>query len=60
MSARDYMRDGDVSVFSAPAVRFKVWILVRRSNVAARQYIGEPKYTPKRLGCKAKTAGLAE
>jgi hypothetical protein len=56
MSAHDYMRDGDVRVFSAAAVRFKVWILVRRSNVAAKQYIGEPKYTPKRLDCKAKTA----
>jgi hypothetical protein len=56
MSAYDYMRDTDVPVFCAAAARFKVWILVRRSNVAAKQYIGDVKYAAKRLDCKAKTA----
>src|SRR5688572_29251310 len=56
MSAHDYMRAHDVGVFSAAAVRFKVWILVRRSNVAAKEYIGKAGYVPKRLDCKAKSA----
>lgn len=56
MSAYDYMRPKDVDVFRAAALRYQVWILVRASNKAAKDYIGSPGYTPKRLDCKAKTA----
>ena len=56
MSAHDYMRAHDVGVFNAAAVRFKAWILVRRSNPAAKDYIGKAGYVPKRLDCKAKSA----
>jgi hypothetical protein len=56
MSAIDYMRSLDVQAFVTAAGRFKVWILVRRSNVAAKDHIGKPGFSPKRLDCKAKTA----
>ncbi len=55
-SASDYMRDLDIQVFKAAAKEYNVWILVRESNPAARQYIGVKGYAPKRLDCKAKTA----
>lgn len=56
MPASDYMRDIDIQAFQAAAARYKVWILVRKSNSAAKQYIGVKGYSPKRLDCKAKTA----
>ncbi len=56
MPASDYMRDIDISAFKEAAARYNVWILVRKSNAAAKQYIGVKGYAPKRLDCKAKTA----
>src|SRR5579864_7901643 len=55
-AASDYMRDLDIQTFKAAAKLYNVWILVRESNPAARQYIGVKGYSPKRLDCKAKTA----
>jgi hypothetical protein len=56
MSVTDYMRSTDIKVFCDAAKHFRVWILVRASNPAGKQYIGIHGYTPKRLDCKAKTA----
>jgi hypothetical protein len=56
MSVDDYMRSNDVKAFHDAAGHFRVWILVRASNPAGKQYIGVPGYVPKRLDCKAKTA----
>src|ERR1019366_5132346 len=56
MSASDYMRAMDVVAFREAAKHFEVWILVRASKAAARDYIGRKGYVPKRLDCKAKTA----
>lgn len=55
-SPYDYMRRNDVGIFHAAAQFYKVWIVVRQSKMAARNYIGTPGYVPKRLDCKAKTA----
>jgi hypothetical protein len=43
-------------VFLEAARHFQVWILVRRTNVASLQYVGQPGFVPKRIDCKAKTA----
>ena len=56
MSASDYMRDIDVRVFLAAAKHYRVWIVVRASNPAGKQYIGVTGFVPKRMDCKAKTA----
>lgn len=56
MPVSDYMRDVDIQAFKDAAARYNVWILVRESNPAAKQYIGVKGYAPKRLDCKAKTA----
>lgn len=56
MGADDYMRPNDVTAFREAAKRFRVWIIVRASNPAAKRYIGVNGYLPKRLDCKAKTA----
>lgn len=56
MSASDYMRAMDVVAFREAAKHFQVWILVRASKAAARDYIGRKGYVPKRLDCKAKAA----
>ena len=56
MPASDYMRPTDVTVFRDAAKRYGVWIVVRASNPAGKQYIGVHGYTPKRIDCKAKTA----
>jgi len=50
------VRPKDKTVFLEAARHFQVWILVRRTNVASLQYIGQPGYIPKRIDCKAKTA----
>jgi hypothetical protein len=47
-----------IPAFQKAAKRWAVWILVRSSNPASRQYIGKPGYVPKRLDCKAKTAKI--
>ena len=51
------MRPQDKTYFLEAAKQFNVWILVRRTNRASLEYIGRPGYTPKRIDCKAKTAG---
>jgi hypothetical protein len=56
MSASDYMRSTDVEVFRDAAKRYAVWILLRASNPAGKQYIGVHGFVPKRIDCKAKTA----
>jgi hypothetical protein len=56
MSVNDYMRPIDVEVFREAARRFKVWIVLRASNPAGKQYIRARGFVPKRIDCKAKTA----
>ncbi|WP_269582301.1 hypothetical protein [Roseibium sp. Sym1] len=51
-----HMRQEHAGVFLSAARLYKVAILVRRTNTASLQHIGEPYATPKRLDCKAKTA----
>ena len=50
------MRPNDKLIFLQAARELKLWILVRRTNVASLQYIGQPGYVPKPIDCKAKTA----
>lgn len=50
------MRPQDKTVFLMAAKQLRLWILVRRTNVASLPYIGQPNYVPKPLDCKAKTA----
>jgi hypothetical protein len=50
------MRPQDKLVFLEAARHFQCWILVRRTNRASLPYIGQARYTPKRIDCKAKTA----
>jgi len=50
------MRPIDVAAFCSAAKHFDVWIVVRASNPAGKQYIGLRGYVPKRIDCKAKTA----
>ena len=42
--------------FSKAATWFKVYILVRRTNLMSLPYVGLPGFVAKRLDCKAKTA----
>jgi hypothetical protein len=56
--AAKYVDPGHVQAFKQAAKRWAVWILVRGSNAASRQYIGLRGYVPKRLDCKAKTAKI--
>lgn len=51
-----HMRAKHVGVFLSAARLYNVAILVRRTNTASLQHIGEPYASPKRLDCKAKTA----
>jgi len=50
------MRPQDKQVFAEAAKKFKVWLVVRQTNPASFKYIGLPKYFPKPITCKAKTA----
>jgi hypothetical protein len=50
------MRPNDRTIFLDAARHFQVWILVRRTNRAALEYIGRPGFYPKPIDCKAKTA----
>lgn len=50
------MRDVDRHVFRHVAFSLKIWILVRKTNTDSLKYVGLPDYTPKPIGCKAKTA----
>lgn len=51
-----HMRAKHVGVFQSAARLYNVAILVRRTNTASLEHVGEPYATPKRLDCKAKTA----
>jgi hypothetical protein len=52
------MRPQDKKHFLSAAQHFKFWILVRRTNINSLNYIGKPRYVPKRIDCKAKTASV--
>jgi hypothetical protein len=52
------MNYSDQRVFLEAANRWKVWIVVRRSNPESEPYVGDPRYAPKPIDCKAKTAEL--
>jgi hypothetical protein len=54
------MRQQDIAHFLAAAREFHAWILVRRTNEASLQYIGQPGFTPKPIDCKAKTADVGD
>ncbi|MBI1358433.1 MAG: hypothetical protein GC160_29200 [Acidobacteria bacterium] len=54
--AENYIAAEHVAIFQEAARRWDVYILVRQSNAASKEYIGQAGYTPKRLDCKAKTA----
>lgn len=51
-----HMRPEHAGVFQQAARLYNVAILVRRTNTASLQHIGQPHAVPKRLDCKAKTA----
>ncbi|MHA7772618.1 hypothetical protein [Roseibium sp. M-1] len=50
------MRPEHAGVFQQAARLYNVTILVRRTNTASLQHIGQAYAVPKRLDCKAKTA----
>ncbi len=50
------MRPQDRKTFCDAAHDLQFWILVRRTNPASLKYIGQAKYVPKPIDCKAKTA----
>ena len=50
------MRHDDKRVFALCANALNYWILVRRTNSASLNYIGQEGFTPKPIDCKAKTA----
>jgi hypothetical protein len=52
----DHMRIVDLAAFKSAASFYNAYILVRRTNSSALNYIGVPGFTPKRLDCKFKTA----
>jgi hypothetical protein len=52
------MNYSDQMVFLEAANRWKVWIVVRRSNPKSEPYVGNPQCAPKPIDCKAKTADL--
>ncbi|MGX1497238.1 hypothetical protein ACSSV1_002274 [Labrenzia sp. MBR-25] len=51
-----HLKSKHIGVFQSAARLYNVAILVRRTNTASLDHIGEPYATPKRLDCKAKTA----
>ncbi|HUG61837.1 MAG TPA: hypothetical protein VMP03_08325 [Methylomirabilota bacterium] len=51
------MSEKQSRAFLDAAKWFNVYILVRRTNVRSLAYVGDPGCVPKRLDCKAKTAG---
>jgi len=54
--ATDGIRPQDIPAFKLTAKLFKVHILLRATNPASLGYVGQRRYEPKRLDCKAKTA----
>lgn len=53
---QQYMRAIDIEAFRSAATFYNVFLLLRRTNVESKPYIGVVGYIPKRLDCKAKTA----
>lgn len=58
IDAGNYIHPDHVLTFKRVAKHYRVWILVRQYNPASGDYIGKSGYQPKRLDCKAKTAGI--
>lgn len=52
------MATAHAAVFLEAARHFRVFILVRQTNLASLDHIGKTYAVPKRLDCKAKTADL--
>ncbi|MET1415370.1 hypothetical protein ABVF61_24055 [Roseibium sp. HPY-6] len=52
----NHMKAAHIGIFRSAAKLYNVAILVRRTNTASLQHIGESYAVPKRLDCKAKTA----
>ena len=50
------IRPQDRSVFAAAAVQIGVYILVRGTNKASLKYVQDPRFIPKPIDCKLKTA----
>lgn len=50
------MRTGDRMAFRDAAKHFSCWILVRAINPDSIGYLADPRYTPKPIDCKPKTA----
>ena len=55
-SFKPQMKPQHALAFKKAAKLYGVHILVRRTNLASLQHIGDPMCVPKRLDCKAKTA----
>jgi hypothetical protein len=51
-----YIKPMHVPVFKEGARLFRVYILIRKTNSAAIDYMGRPGYSGKRIDCKWKTA----
>lgn len=56
MSFQPQMKPEHAAAFQEAARLYKVYILVRRTNLRSLAYVGDPRCVPKRLDCKAKTA----
>ncbi len=56
MGTQPQMSAAHARAFQDAARHFNVYILVRQTNILSLQYVGKPKFVPKRLDCKAKTA----
>ena len=54
--SEDYFRPQELALFKRTAKLFKVYIAVRRINLASLGYIGRDGYQSKLIDCKAKTA----
>ncbi len=52
------MRPEHIGAFQAAAEHFNVYILVRQTNLASLQHIGQDYALPKPLDCKPKTADM--
>lgn len=55
-SIHNFIRASDVRAFREAAQRFRVHILVRRTNPASLAYVGRKGFIPKPVDCKPKTA----
>ena len=55
-SVDEYLWPEDIKALRTVAMVQKVYIIVRRSNPEAKNYIGKPDYMAKPIDCKPKTA----